>query len=229
MDAQTCKVWYCQRLCPFLGESSFQDCSSLKEIAIPAATSEVKYNSFKGCNSLENVIMNDGNQILELSYNYIEYKNQGTPLFEDCPLNRVYIGRNIAYGIKKEEGYSPFYRNTSLQEVEVTDRETEIAENEFYGCTGLKSVKIGNGVTTFGQWAFSACSSLSYFEFGNSVKTIGKEAFSDCTNVTKIISHANIPPICDTQALDDINKWNCTLYVPNGAVAAYQAAAQWKE
>ena len=173
--------------------------------------------------------MNDGNQILELSYNYIEYKNQGTPLFEDCPLNRVYIGRNIAYGIKKEEGYSPFYRNTSLQEVEVTDRETEIAENEFYGCTGLKSVKIGDGVTTFGQWAFSACSSLSYFEFGNSVKTIGKEAFSDCTNVTKIISHANIPPIYDTQALDDINKWNCTLYVPNGAVAAYQAAAQWKE
>ena len=37
------------------------------------------------------------------------------------------------------------------------------------------------------------------------------------------------PPTCDTQALDDINKWNCTLYVPKGSLTLYQAANQWKE
>lgn len=215
----------------FLGESSFQNCTSLTEIAIPAETTEIKHNAFKSCTGLKNVTMNDGSKELILRYNYNNHKTdgKGTPLFESCPLNKVYIGRNISYSIKKTEGYSPFYRNTSLREVEIADRETEISENEFYGCTGLKSVKIGDGVTTFGNWAFSDCSSLDYFEFGTSVKTIGKEAFSDCAAVKNIISHAVTPPVCESQAMDDINKWDCTLTVPDGATAAYQAADQWKE
>ena len=61
------------------------------------------------------------------------------------------------------------------------------------------------------------------------MQSIGKEAFSDCTSVTKIESKATTPPKCDTQALDDINKWNCTLYVPKGCMAAYQGADQWKD
>ena len=223
----------------WLGESSFHDCSSLKELTIPAATTEVQLNAFTGCTSMKNVKMNDGVEILTLMYSYNDpvydnrysQKNQvpGTPLFADCPLDKVYIGRNIKYNPYPSEGYSPFYRNTSLREVEITDLETEISENEFYGCTGLKNVKIGDGVTTFGNWAFSDCSSLDYFEFGTSVKTIGKEAFSDCAKVTNIISHAITPPVCESQAMDDINKWDCTLTVPDGATAAYQAADQWKE
>jgi hypothetical protein len=222
-----------------LGISSFQDCASLKEITIPAATAVVMYNTFKGCKSLKNVIMNDGAEILTLAYNAdvtvdyttnkISYIYSGTPLFEDCPLDYVYIGRDILYGVLKNEGYSPFYRNTSLRSVRITDQETEISENEFYGCSGLKNVRIGNGVTTIANWAFSGCSNLDYFEFGSSMKTIGTEAFSDCTNVTRIFSHATTPPVCGSQALDDIIKWNCTLYVPDGSVAVYGEADQWKE
>ena len=93
----------------------------------------------------------------------------------------------------------------------------------------MKNVIIGDGVTTIGDWSFSGCSSLDYFEFGSAVKTIGKEAFSDCTAMTKIISHAVTPPVCGSQALDDINKWACTLSVPQSYATAYQQAEQWKE
>lgn len=58
---------------------------------------------------------------------------------------------------------------------------------------------------------------------------LGRYAFNGCTSVTKIISRATTPPACGTQALDDINKWNCTLEVPQGTLSAYQAAEQWKE
>lgn len=58
---------------------------------------------------------------------------------------------------------------------------------------------------------------------------IGKEAFSDCASVTKIVSKAQIPPTCGSQALDDINKWTCTLTVPTGCKDSYAAADQWKE
>lgn len=149
--------------------------------------------------------------------------------FHKSPLDSVYIGRKIYYPTFSTLGYSPFYRNTSLRSVKITDMETEVQLNEFYGCTGLKNVWIGDGVTRIDNWAFSDCSSLDYFEFGSSVKSIGVEAFSDCVKVTQIISHAKTPPTCGTQALDDINKWNCVLHVPQGSVSAYQAAPQWKE
>ena len=218
----------------FLGKSSFQDCSSIKAIIVPAKTTIIKDNTFKGCKSLKEVVLADGKELLNLGFNPFYYDDGSyhyspAPLFVDCPLDSVYIGRNISYSVKESEAYSPFYRNNSLRSVRITDQETEISENEFYGCTGLKKVWIGNGVIDIHNWAFSDCSSLDYFEFGNSMKNIGKEAFSDCANVTKIISHATTPPVCGTQALDDINKWNCTLYVPDGHIAAYQAADQWKE
>jgi hypothetical protein len=84
-------------------------------------------------------------------------------------------------------------------------------------------------VKKIGNWAFSGCSSLDHFAFGTNVESIGQEAFSDCTNVTNIRSYSAIPPVCGTQALDDINKWNCTLSVLENCQSAYQAAEQWKE
>ena len=111
----------------------------------------------------------------------------------------------------------------------ITDKETEISENEFYGCTNLKNVSIGDGVKTIGKWAFSGCAALDNFSFGSSMETIGQEAFSDCTAMTKLVSRSANPPVCGTNALDDINKWDCTLTIPEGTLAKYQAADQWKE
>lgn len=155
--------------------------------------------------------------------------NGSSPLFADCPLDSVFIGRKISYPTNENQGYSPFYRNTSLRSVHISDVETEVYPNEFYGCTNLKNVRLGDGITTIGYWAFSGCFSIDYFSFGISMKEIGKEAFSDCTAMTKLISNAAIPPICGEQALDDINKWICILVVPGGYGAAYNAAPQWKE
>ena len=96
-------------------------------------------------------------------------------------------------------------------------------------CSGLTSVTIPNSVTSFGDWSFSGCRSLDYFSFGSSVQSIGKETFSDCVALTNLISKATTPPLCGSQALEDINKWECTLSVPRGYIAAYQQADQWKD
>ena len=206
-----------------INESAFSGCTSLPAINIPKAVTDIKNSVFSGCTSLKTVVIEDRETVLNLG------SNGSSPLFSNCPLETVYIGGNISYPTSSSSGYSPFYRNTTLRDVTITDKETEISENEFYGCTSLKNVSIGDGVETIGNWAFSGCSSLDYFAFGSALKNIGKEAFSDCTAVTKIISKAKTPPVCDTQALDDINKWNCVLSVPQGTLSAYQAADQWKE
>lgn len=206
----------------------FSGCSSLKYMTIPKNIISVGDYAFKGCSSLgditiENAGSDQKNAILTLG------SNDSKPLFADCPLDEVYIGRQLAYKTDSYYGYSPFYRNTSLRTVEIGDAETQISDNEFLGCSNLQSLKIGNGVKSIGNWAFSGCSALDYFSVGANVETIGEEAFSDCMGLTKFYSYAVKPPVCGNQALDDINKWECTLHVPSTAMAAYRAADQWKD
>ena len=222
-------------LVPVLNIYTFADCTSLKEIKIKPLMTDIKHSVFNNCTSLALVIFADSETELNLGSNrkeisnYPYYQDYGTPLFYSCPLDSVYIGRNINYNITSEYGYSPFYRNTSLRAVKITDKETEISENEFYGCTNLQRVVIGDGVTIIKKWAFSDCSSLLYFAFGTQVAIIEQEGFSDCASVVEISSKAAIPPVCGSQALDDINKWECKLYVPDGSADSYQNADQWKD
>ena len=220
---------------PVLNVYTFADCTSLKEIKIKSRMTDIKNSVFYNCTSLSLVVFADSEEELNLgsnqteTYNYPYYKDYGDPLFSSCPLDSVYIGRNINYETSSTYGYSPFYRNLSLRAVRITDKETEISENEFYGCTNLQRVIIGDGVTIIKKWAFSDCSSLKFFAFGTQLETIEQEAFSDCASIVEISSKAVAPPVCGSQALDDINKWECKLYVPDGAMTTYQAADQWKD
>ena len=212
-----------------LPEDCFYGCSSLPEIAIPATVESVGNSVFYGCTTLARVDIEDRQSELSLGYNSDYSSSDQRPLFSDCPLDSVYIGGNISYATGSDSGYSPFYRNTSLRAVKITDQETEISENEFYGCTGLTTVELGDGIESIGNYAFSGCSALDSFSFGHSVTTIGEEAFSDCTAMTRLQSRAEVPPLCGNQALDDINKWTCELFVPTKSLDAYKAADQWKE
>lgn len=206
-----------------IGYDVWNGCSSLTDITIPANTLKIGNYSFQGCSSLSQLFVADRKEKLSLG------SNGSKSFFSDCPLDYVYIGGKISYNTSSNYGYSPFYRNTSLRSVVITDEEDTLYDNEFYGCTNLQEVKLGDGVKQIGNWAFSGCAKLQSFTFGSGLESIGKEAFSDCTSMTKLISEAQVPPTCGAQALEDINKWDCTLYVPASSIAAYQSADQWKD
>ncbi len=235
-----------------LGQSAFYGCSNLKQFVIPDSVTILNYNllrncsslksirihksikeidkAFYGCTNLSTLIIEDRNTTLKLGSNNTDFTHSiSSPLFEDCKLDSVYIGGKIVYNTSSDYGYSPFSRNTSLRTVKISDAETTIYDNEFYGCTNLQNVSIGDNVKSIGKWAFSACSSLKNFTFGSGLQSIGQEAFSDCINITQISSEAVVPPTCGINALDDINKWNCKLFVPKASIDAYKQAPQWKE
>ena len=150
-----------------------------------------------------------------------------SPEQKDVKINGTVSHNGIAMSVADIKPYS-FYHNTHITKA-VINNNGDIGENCFSICTGLKSITMGDGIEKIGDWAFSGCSSLDFFRVGSNVKTIGKEAFSDCTAMTKLITTAPVPPTCGSQALDDINKWTCELFVNKESIDQYKAAEQWKE
>ena len=207
-----------------IGNAAFDRCNSLPEIFIPKSVSSIGQGVFRKCSSLSVVGFEDGASPLSLGRDSV---NKG--LFYDCPLDSVYIGRELSYQKTKAYGYSPFYRSPTLRSIVISDVPSKVETNEFYGCTNLYYVKIGNGAQSIGDYAFSGCSSIDYFSFGSQVQTIGAEAFSDCVAMTQLYSYCQQPPICGASALADIDKWSCTLYIPDGTLSAYTAADQWMD
>ena len=88
---------------------AFVDCSSLPMIRIPQSVNSIGNSVFSGCTGLKTMIMEDKESELKLG------SNGSSALFSSCPLDSVYIGRNITYSTSSSDGYSPFYRNTSLR------------------------------------------------------------------------------------------------------------------
>ena len=207
-----------------IGKAAFDRCNSLPEMFIPKSVSSIGEGTFNQCTSLSVIGFEDGTTPLSLGRDSV---NKG--LFYDCPLDSVYIGRELTYQNTKVYGYSPFYRSPTLRSVVISDVPSKVETNEFYGCTNLYYVLIGNGAQSIGDYAFSGCSSIGYFSFGSQVQTIGAEAFSDCVAMTRLYSYCQQPPTCGASALADIDKWNCTLYIPDGTIDAYTAADQWMD
>ena len=213
---------------------------SLKQLIVPANVTTIANQVFDNCTSFAYLEISDRTKTLSMGYSKHNpdydpsqgviggLATAGIPLFAYCPLKEVYIGGDITYSTSPADGYSPFYRNDYLEKVIIHNNETDISNNEFYGCRNLKEVVVGNDVISVGDYAFSGCLSLEYFTLGSRVETIGTDAFSDCDVMKELKSYNPVPPICGDQAMDDINKFTCTLYVAKNAIESYQNADQWK-
>lgn len=155
--------------------------------------------------------------------------NGKSSLFSDCKIEEVYIGRKIVYPTSSDDGHSPFALITSLKSATISNNENILPNKLFYGCTNLSNVILDDNTEAIGDLSFYGCSKINNFVIGSKVTKIGEEAFSGCAALTNLACLAENPPVCGTAALDGINKFNCTLYVPETSITDYKAAEQWKD
>ena len=198
-----------------IGAQAFYGCKRLSEITISQNVVSVEKSAFKD-SGIRNVIIEDGD---------VELKHGGL-IFGSCPIDSVYIGR-ITSKISSSISHI-FEGNSSLRTVCFSPHIEIIPESYFDGCSNLRAINLDN-IKRIGKYSFRDCISLNLLTLGAQLTDIGFGSFSGCTAVSKLYCKAVIPPVCESNALTDINKWQCTLYVPTGSKALYQKAEGWKD
>jgi hypothetical protein len=107
---------------------------------------------------------------------------------------------------------------------------TSIGESAFSGCNGLTAIAIPNSITGIGERAFYGCDELTSVTIPCDVTSIGMFAVNDCHKLKSITNLSLLPQAIHKYAFPFHGKNTIvlTLYVPEGSVAAYEAAEVWK-
>ena len=169
-----------------IGDDAFLNCSGLTSATIGNGVTSIGNGMFNGCTSLKDLRIEDGKDTLSLGYKSYNSSGYGKGLFYDCPLETLYLGRNLSYNAEFTYGYSPFYNKTKLASVTIGNSVTSIGNYAFSGCSDLTNVEIPNSVTSIGSDAFYECSGLTNVEIPNSVTSIGSYVFYECSGLTSV-------------------------------------------
>ncbi|MCD8382722.1 MAG: leucine-rich repeat domain-containing protein [Clostridiales bacterium] len=175
-----------------IGESAFAQCTGLTEIVIPDSVKLIGENAFYSCTSLTVADVSSNVTVLE-SY-----------LFYQCSaLEKVTIGANVTSigsyafagcssltGVELPDtltkiGMSAF-RGCGLTAIVIPDSVTSIGNSAFYNCTALETVTLGNGCAAIDSYLFQNCSAMTAITIPNSVSAVGGYAFSGCDSLTDV-------------------------------------------
>lgn len=162
-----------------IGESAFEECTSLTSVTIPDSVDLICWTAFKNCTNLVSVTIPDSVTSIY------------SGAFSGCA---SLASVTIPVGVRSLDGYT-FYRCASLTSVTIPNGVTSIGTSEFWGCTSLTRVTIPNSVTEIGIGAFSHCVSLTNMTIPDGVEVIDDYAFSDCTSLTRVTIPASVTSI----------------------------------
>lgn len=166
-----------------VGQQAFENCVLLQSIVLPKSVTTLGYYSFGACSSLSNIAFQSGHKELYLS----DYNNEG-PLFAECSLDSVFIGRNLTS--KTDVAYiesSPFSKSKMLRSVYVSDSVTYIGKYYFRDCENLEHVYGMNKVDSIGELSFAGTKIKKFC--APSLRTFGEYgyAFDKCQNLEEIV------------------------------------------
>jgi len=195
-----------------IGDYAFTFCTNLTAVTIPNSVTNIGNQAFSFCTNLTAVTI--PNSVTSI----------GVGAFHNCTnLTAVTIPNSVT-----NISESTFSNCTNLTAVIIPNSVTSIGRSAFLLCTNLTAVTVPSSVTSISDYAFGYCTSLSTVAIGNSVTSIGDYAFKDCFSLTSVICNVTIPIAISENVFEYVNQAACSLTVPVGSIAAYQAAAVWK-
>ena len=194
-----------------IGYSAFCGCSGLTSLNLPAGITSIGDDAFYGCSGLTSITLPAG--ITEI----------GGSAFNGC--SRL-TSLTLPAGITSIGG-GAFYGCSGLTSLNLPAGITEIGGGAFGFCSGLTSINLPAGITSIGEYAFYGCSGLTSVTLPAGLTQIDDYAFSECSGLTSIYVYSDKVPKMGSDVFYDVDKKNCTLYVPQGTKQDYFLADVW--
>ena len=194
-----------------IGNDAFMGCQ-INSVVIPRSVVSLGENAFD-CISLKELIFEDGEDTLQFSPRYGTRYSE-PKWFDNCPLDTVYIGRDIDYSFvttdshQTQDHFSPFRDNDSLRTVSFGKKVKVVPKYMFQNCTQLNHVELSNSITDVGWMAFYDCKNLKTLiieDSENSLCLEDKNCFSNCP-LTEIylgrnITYQNVSPFFAVESI----------------------------
>ena len=185
-----------------IGNCAFEASKKLQSISIPNSVDSIGSFAFGSCSSLKKAIIEDSMTPLG-----IDVTNSYAGIFRLCPIEYLYIGRNIKRIISHDGGASWYDNNMSpfgFQEflssqlsIELGDKVLTLCDNIFDGAKKLLSIDIPANVNSIGESAFRNCIALKEIVIPSEVIEIRPYTFSGCSNLSSITLRSNLKQIGD--------------------------------
>ncbi len=165
-----------------VGYNAFNNCKSLNSISIPDSITSIESSAFSGC-GLSKVFISDIDKWCSIQFGY----ETSNPLYgADLYLNdKLLTELTISKEISAIKSYT-FIGCASLTDLII--EASSIGHKAFSQCVNLTNLTIKPATTTMLSRAFSGCSNLRNVQFAanSSLNTINEFAFSDCSELTNI-------------------------------------------
>ena len=232
-----------------IGDYAFQYCTALKNIAYYAATPPtINANVFDGVNKSECKLhvpyYAQGNynkptwiefnkKAIQTVYTYPTYELiydfetgtltvTGTGVLPDDDL-AIYSAPSVTH--------YEFYPAKKYQIIQLSFSPglTGIGKYFFYDFGMLDSVAVPDGVVILKEAAFADCYALTSVTLPGSMVIIEDYVFASCESLQTIYNYATVPQSISEDVFKYVDITQCTLYVPKGCKAAYEAAPVWQD
>lgn len=160
----------------------FSSCSSLAHITFPGTLGSLGSDAFDKCVALKQVKFMDG-----VAKVWVGEKNPYStyyPLFYDCPLQSVYIGKNITYDKHEIRRYfSPFQNKATLSSVTFSQSGTVtyLHHNLLNGCSSVPALRLPESLESIGDSTLANMSLLPSIVVPNKVTSICSYCFANDT------------------------------------------------
>lgn len=202
-------------------KDAFTDCTSLKEIEIPASVNQLLPSS--GCTALETIQVSKANTQYS-SLDGVLFNGKGTEIiwfpmgkqgdytlpstltsigdyaFKECSITRFNFPESMT-----EIGQGALM-NSKVEEVSLPAQLKQIPTGTFQGCTRLKVVRLGKKTELISDYVFDGCP------------------------LTDLYVESPYPPVCNENAFTTKGTnflTTCILHVPAGKKGLYQSNRIW--
>ncbi len=152
----------------YVYDCAFKDTGLIRSITVGKGVLGISDSAFEGCNALEAISVEEGNNA------YSSYRNC---LIEKASNTLILGCKNSVIpsdGSVERIGDGAFYENAGLSSIVIPDSVKKIEDYAFFSCSSLTSVTLGEGVEEIEENAFVNCFKLARI-YNNSSLDIKKD------------------------------------------------------